>query len=82
MATLVNAKENTPGGMCYSPVENSQRAVFVDAGVAVDQTNYRNMFTSYYSHGAALALALDLQLRTRFNKTLDGFMQQMWKAFG
>jgi predicted metalloprotease with PDZ domain len=82
MASFVNAKENTPGGIYYSPVENSQRAVFVDAGVAVDQTNYRNMFTSYYSHGAALALALDLQLRTQFHKTLDGFMQQMWKTFG
>jgi predicted metalloprotease with PDZ domain len=82
MASFVNAKEHTPGGMYYSPVENSQRAVFVDAGVAVDQTNYRNMFTSYYSHGAALALALDLQLRTQFHKTLDGFMQQMWKTFG
>lgn len=82
MASLVNAKENTPGGIIYSPVENSQRAVFVDAGVAVDQTNYRNMFTSYYSHGAALGLALDLQLRTQFNKTLDSFMQQMWKVFG
>ena len=82
IARIINAKENTPGGMYYSPVENSQRAVFVDAGVAVDQTNYRNMFTSYYTHGAALALALDLQLRTRFNKSLDGFMQKMWKAFG
>jgi predicted metalloprotease with PDZ domain len=82
IANLVNAKENTPGGKYYSPVENSRRAVFVDAGVAVDQNNYRNMFTSYYSHGAALALALDLQLRTQFNKSLDGFMLQMWKTFG
>jgi predicted metalloprotease with PDZ domain len=40
------------------------------------------MFTSYYSYGGALALALDLQLRSRFGKSLDGFMQQMWKAFG
>ncbi|HEY0041925.1 MAG TPA: PDZ domain-containing protein [Flavisolibacter sp.] len=82
MAGLINAKESTPGGMDYTPIENSQRAVFVDAGVAVDQTNYPNMFTSYYTHGGALALALDLQLRKQFNKSLDGFMQQLWKAFG
>jgi predicted metalloprotease with PDZ domain len=47
MASLVNAKENTPGGKYYTPLENSQRAVFVDAGVSVDRTNYPNMFTSY-----------------------------------
>jgi predicted metalloprotease with PDZ domain len=29
-----------------------------------------------------LALALDLQLRKQFGKSLDGFMQQLWKAFG
>jgi predicted metalloprotease with PDZ domain len=68
--------------MNYTPIENSQRAVFVDAGIAVDQTNYPNMFTSYYTYGGALALALDLQLRKQFNKSLDGFMQQMWKTFG
>lgn len=81
MAGLINQKENTPGGRYYTPVENSQRAVFVDAGVSVDQTNYPNMFTSYYSYGGALALALDLQLRAQ-GKSLDGFMQQLWKTFG
>ena len=82
MADLIYAKEITPGGMNYTPVENSQRAVFVDAGVAIDNSNYPNMFTSYYSHGGALALALDLQLRKQFGKTLDGFMQQLWINFG
>lgn len=82
MAGLISAKENTPGGRYYTPIENSQRAVFVDAGVAVDKTNYPSMFTSYYTYGGALALALDLQLRRQFGKTLDGFMLQMWKTFG
>ncbi|RYZ30551.1 MAG: PDZ domain-containing protein, partial [Chitinophagaceae bacterium] len=82
MGGLINSKENTPGGKFYTPIENSQRAVFVDAGVAVDQTNYPNMFTSYYTFGGALALALDLQLRSQLNKSLDGFMQQMWLKFG
>jgi predicted metalloprotease with PDZ domain len=82
MASLVNAKENTPGGKYYTPLENSQRAVFVDAGVSVDRTNYPNMFTSYYSHGGALALALDMELRDRPGKSLDGFMRELWKRFG
>ena len=82
MASLVNAKENTPGGKYYTPIENSQRAVFVDAGVSVDKTNYPNMFTSYYSHGGALALALDMKLRELPGKSLDGYMRELWKRFG
>jgi predicted metalloprotease with PDZ domain len=82
MTALVNEKENTPGGKYYTPIENSQRAVFVDAGVSVDKTNYPNMFTSYYSHGGALALALDMELRNMPGKSLDGFMRELWKRFG
>jgi len=79
---LINAKENTLGGQNYSPLENSQRAVYADAGVSIDRNNYTNMFTSYYVYGGALALALDLQLRNNFHSSLDKFMQQMWKQFG
>ena len=82
VASLINEKENTPGGKYYTPIENSQRAVFVDAGVSVDRTNYPNMFTSYYSHGGALALALDMELRNMRGKSLDGFMRELWKRFG
>jgi len=82
MAGLINAKENTPGATQYTPIENSQRAVFVDAGVAVDRTNYPNMYTSYYYYGGALALALDLKLRVQFGKSLDAFMQELWRRFG
>ena len=82
LAGLINAKENTPGGQYYSPIENSQRAVFADAGVSIDKNNYPNMFTSYYVYGGALALALDLQLRATFNSSLDMFMRQMWKQYG
>ena len=73
---------NTPGGKLYSPVQASEMAVFVDAGVSVDKTNYPNIFASYYPYGGAIALALDLQLREKFNKTLDDFMQGAWKKFG
>jgi predicted metalloprotease with PDZ domain len=82
MASLVNAKINTPGALNYSPVQASNHAVFVDAGVSIDKNNYENMFTSYYSYGAAIALGLDLELQTRFHKTLDTYMQAMWKRFG
>jgi predicted metalloprotease with PDZ domain len=79
---LINTKENTPGGKYYTPIENSQRAVFVDAGVSIDRTNYPNMFASYYPYGGALALALDLQLREQFGKSMDMFMRELWKRFG
>jgi predicted metalloprotease with PDZ domain len=80
--SLINTKENTPGARRFSPVEMSRHAVFVDAGVSVDRTNYTNMYSSYYPYGGAIALALDLELRTKFNKTLDDYMTALWKCFG
>ncbi|HTI91568.1 MAG TPA: PDZ domain-containing protein [Puia sp.] len=82
MAGLINLKMNTPGGRLYSPVQASEMAVFIDAGVAVDKTNYPNIVSSYYPYGAAIALALELELRTRYKKTLDDLMQATWKKFG
>lgn len=82
VAGLINTKTNTPGARFYSPVEASEEAVFTDAGVAVDKTNFPNIFSSYYPYGGAIALALDLELRTRFNKTLDDYMTATWKKFG
>lgn len=81
-AGLVNTKENTAGAKRFSPIEMSRHAVFVDAGTAVDRTNYPNMFSSYYPYGGAIALALDLQLRTQFHVTLDDYMTALWNRFG
>ena len=81
-ASLINTKMNSPGAKFYSPVQASNHAVFVDAAVSIDKNNYSNMFTSYYTYGALIALALDLELQTRYNKTLDAMMQAMWKRFG
>ncbi|GAB4015982.1 M61 family metallopeptidase [Spirosoma koreense] len=81
LSGIINAKLHTPGGTYYSPIDASCHAVFVDAGVSVDRTNYANMFTSYYFYGAAVALALDLELRQR-NLSLDAYMQAVWKRFG
>ncbi len=82
VSALVNTKFNSPGAMYYSPVDASNHAVFVDASVSIDKNNYSNMFTSYYTYGAAIALALDLELQTRFGKTLDEYMKAMWKYHG
>src|SRR5207244_3867784 len=63
-------------------IQASNMAVYVDAGVSIDKTNYPNFFTTYYVYGASVALALDLTLRSQFNSSLDIFMQQMWKQHG
>jgi predicted metalloprotease with PDZ domain len=82
MTGLINTKENTAGAKRSSPVEASRHAVFVDAGVAVDRTNYPNMYSSYYPYGGSIALALDLTLRTKFKLTLDDYMTALWNRFG
>ncbi|MBN8826051.1 MULTISPECIES: PDZ domain-containing protein [unclassified Spirosoma] len=78
---IISGKQLTPGGTYFSPIDASCHAVFVDAGVSIDRTNYANMFTSYYTYGAAVALALDLELRQR-NLSLDAYMQAVWQRFG
>jgi predicted metalloprotease with PDZ domain len=82
VAGLVRVKMNTPGARLYSPVQASEEAVFTDAGVSIDKTNFPNTFASYYPYGGSLALALDLTLRTRYGKTLDDYMTAAWNKFG
>jgi predicted metalloprotease with PDZ domain len=82
IAGLVNSVTVSPAPGKYPPTQMSRYAVFVDAGVAVDATNYANMFTSYYVYGGATALALDLRLRSEFKITLDDYMRQVWLAHG
>jgi predicted metalloprotease with PDZ domain len=79
---IINTVLNSPGAKNFSPVQASQYAVFADAGVAIDQTNKANIFTSYYTYGASVALALDLRLRAEFKLTLDDYMKALWKAHG
>lgn len=79
---LINQVLNTPGAKNFSPIQASRYAVFADAGVAIDLTNKTNIFTSYYTYGAAVALALDLRLRADFKLTLDDYMRALWKAYG
>jgi predicted metalloprotease with PDZ domain len=81
-SSFVNTKMNAPGAKFYSPIQASNHAVYVDAAVSIDKNNYDNMFTSYYTYGALVAFALDLELQTRYNKNIDVFMQAMWKRYG
>ena len=70
--------------MFHSAVEMSQLAPFTDAATAIDRTNLANTFISYYTYGAAIALALDLSLREQSNGkvSLDDYMRAMWQAHG
>jgi predicted metalloprotease with PDZ domain len=79
---LVNTVLNLPASKNFSPIQASRYAVFADAGVAIDLTNKQNIFTSYYTYGAAVALALDLRLRADFKLTLDDYMRILWKVHG
>jgi predicted metalloprotease with PDZ domain len=82
IAGLVNSVTASPAPGKYPPTQMSRYAVFTDAGVAIDATNYTNIFTSYYYYGGATALALDLRLRSEFKITLDDYMRQVWLAYG
>ena len=74
---------NAPGRRYFSPIGMSQQAPFVDAATAVDPDNRGNTFISYYTYGAVLGLALDLEIRGRFpGKSLDDFMQLMKQKYG
>ncbi len=82
IAGLVNAVLNTPGAAKYPATEMSRKSVYTDAGVSIDPANYPNNFLSYYYYGGAIALALDLRLRSDFNLTLDDYMRTVWLARG
>jgi len=82
LADLVNSVLNKPSSLKYPQTQMSNYAVFADAGVSIDPTNKNNIYTSYYFYGGATALALDLQLRSQFNLTLDDYMRTVWLARG
>ncbi|HUP24353.1 MAG TPA: M61 family peptidase, partial [Thermoanaerobaculia bacterium] len=79
---LVRSITASPARAYGGPVDMSLRASFVDAASWVDPTNVANTFFSYYSYGAALGLALDLELRARGATGLDDFMAALWRRFG
>jgi predicted metalloprotease with PDZ domain len=75
---------NGPGRLVRSAVEMSAHAPFADAGIANDVDDRSRTFISYYTHGAAIAIALDLSLRERSggSVSLDDYMRRLWRDFG
>jgi predicted metalloprotease with PDZ domain len=83
LSGTIDAVVNGRGRRFFSPVEMSMQAPFVDAAVSIDPNNRGNTFISYYTWGAAIGLALDLELRTRFQEiTLDDYMRELWQRHG
>jgi predicted metalloprotease with PDZ domain len=84
LSAQVDAVVTEPARSFRSAVEMSQMAAFTDAGRPLDRTNWSNTFLSYYTYGAAIALAMDLSLRERSGGavTLDDFMRAMWQKHG
>lgn len=79
----VSAVLTQPGRNHFSPIEMAMQAPFVDAAASIDPNNRGNTFISYYTYGAAIALGLDLVLRTeKSDVTLDDFMRAMWARYG
>ena len=75
---------NTPGTQYRSAEDMSRMAPLVDGASDLFPTYFNNTFVSYYTFGAAVALGLDLELRTRSNGkvSLDDFERAMWLAYG
>ncbi len=83
MGFMVNSVLTDPGRLVLSAVEMARQAPFVDAATANEPVNRQNTFISYYTYGAAIALGVDLSMRTKFpGKSLDDWMRQMWKDHG
>ena len=81
LAGQLNYVVNSPGRSYRGPAAMSQLAPFVDAATANDPDNFANTFVSYYSYGATLGLALDLELRQRGHQ-LDEVMRRLWQQYG
>ena len=73
---------NSAGHELQGPAAMSRLAPFVDAATWIDPTNRSNTYISYYTYGAVLGLALDLELRDRFGRTLDDLMALIWRRHG
>jgi predicted metalloprotease with PDZ domain len=80
----INAVVNGSGRQVRSAVDMSRHAPFTDAAAAIDKTDFGRSFISYYTYGAAIALALDLSLREKSDGaiTLDDYMRLLWTTYG
>lgn len=83
LSRTINAVMHSNGPGHFSPEGMSMQAPFRDAAIYIDQTNFSNIFLSYYTYGHGLAIALDLMIRSEFpGKSLDDMMQLAWQKLG
>ena len=83
-ANAPNAVINGSGRTVRNVIQMSEYAPFGHRASAGDVTDSRRTFISYYTYGAAVALALDLSLReiSGGKVSLDDFMKLMWTKYG
>ena len=80
MRNAVNTVLTAPGREVFSAADMSRRAAFIDGAASSDPQNQANTYISYYTYGRALALGIDLAIRSRFpGKSLDDWMRAMWR---
>jgi predicted metalloprotease with PDZ domain len=81
---FVTSVAHNPARAVRSAEEMSRMAAFIDGGQTTDRTNWSTTVISYYSFGAAIALALDLSLREHSGGrvSLDDYMRAMWRVHG
>ena len=83
LGDLVASVTLSRGYRLRSAEEMSRMAPFTDGGRPMDRTNWSISYISYYPFGGAIALALDLTLRQRFDGvSLDDLMRAMWRDYG
>ena len=82
LTETVETLRASPAPRHGSPVDMSLQAPFRDRATWIDPQNSRNTFLSYYFYGDAVALALDLMLRSETQVSLDRYMQALWRRFG
>lgn len=80
----INTVVTGSGREVRSPVQMSQHAPYTDAAASIDKTDFGRSFISYYTYGAAVALALDLSLREMSGGalSLDDYMRLLWTTHG
>jgi predicted metalloprotease with PDZ domain len=80
MGNAVNTALTAPGHEVFSLEDMSRRAPFFDGAASVEAQNQANIYISYYTYGRAVALGIDLAIRSRFpGKSLDDWMRAMWR---
>ena len=83
-SAVLNQVLGSPARQFRSAEDMSRLAPLVDGPRTLDGTNLNYTYLSYYIHGAALGLALDLAIRehTQGQHSLDDFMRAMWVHHG